>query len=95
MIPSKDGRLVKIARTRLLEEYYIMAYRQTTTQRPTEEQFRELFDLQVNTFWEHQAYTWYDPKLTFETPEEFRDAIVEWSLENTESTRCGGKMTLC
>tara|TARA_Y200000002_G_scaffold380459_1_gene391996 strand:- start:240 stop:1064 length:825 start_codon:yes stop_codon:yes gene_type:complete len=61
-----------------------MAYRQTNTLRPTEEQFKELFDLNINAFWKHQAYTWYDPKLTFDTPEEFRDAIVKWSLEHTK-----------
>ncbi len=60
-----------------------MAYRQTNTLRPTEEQFKELFDLNINAFWKHQSYTWYDPKLTFDTPEDFRDAVCEWSLEHT------------
>lgn len=61
-----------------------MEYRQTNTLRPTEEQFKELFDLQINTFWKHKAYTWYDPQLTFDTPEAFRDAVCEWSLTHTK-----------
>ena len=57
-----------------------MAYRQTNTLRPTEEQFKELFDLQINTFWKHKAYTYYDPQLVFSSKEEMRDMICEWSL---------------
>ena len=61
-----------------------MAYRQTNTLRPTEEQFKELFDLQINTFWKYKAYTWYDPQLVFESPEDMRDKITEWSLAETQ-----------
>jgi len=55
-----------------------MAYRATTRIEPTEEQFKELFDLNMNAFWEHKAYTYYDPKLVFENKEQFRDRIWEW-----------------
>ena len=59
-----------------------MAYRQTNTIRQTETQFKELFELQYNTFWEHGAYTYYDPKLVFSSKEVMRDEIYTYVENN-------------
>ena len=53
-------------------------FRQTNTLKPTEEQFKELFDLRINTFWKYGAYSWADPKTIWETPEDMRDKV--WIL---------------
>ena len=60
-------------------------FRQTNTIRPTKDQFKELFDLNKNTFWEHSAYSWYDPKPLFNNNyESFRDSVINWSLQHTK-----------
>lgn len=59
-----------------------MAYRQTNTLRPTEDQFNELMVLQKNTFWEHGAYSWYDPKKIFTDYDDMKDRIIPWSLSS-------------
>ena len=61
-----------------------MAYRQTNTIRPTETQFKELFELQYNTFWEHGEYTYYDPKLVFSSKEDMRDEIYTYVENNAK-----------
>lgn len=58
-----------------------MTYRQTNTLRPTEDQFNELMTLQKNTFWEHGAYSWYDPKKIFTDFDDMKERIISWSLE--------------
>ena len=52
-----------------------MAYRQTTTYRVQESEFKELFDIKKNTFYKHKAYSWYDPTLVYETAEDMRDDL--------------------
>ena len=52
-----------------------MAYRQTTTYRVQESEFKELFDIKKNTFYKHKAYSWYDPTLIYETAEDMRDDL--------------------
>ena len=34
-----------------------MAYRQTNKELVTEDEFKELFDIQQNTFWKYKAYS--------------------------------------
>ena len=48
-------------------------YRQTTSYRIKENEFKELFDIKKNTFYKHKAYSWYDPTLLYETAEDMRD----------------------
>tara|TARA_B110000003_G_C16494469_1_gene474838 strand:+ start:81 stop:899 length:819 start_codon:yes stop_codon:yes gene_type:complete len=60
-----------------------MAYRQTTSLTPTYEQFEELFDLHKSTYWEHAAYTWYDPKKMFVSYDAFKEGVITWSMAHT------------
>jgi len=50
-------------------------FKQTNKLKPTEEQFKELFDLRINTFWKYGAYSWADPKTIWKSPEEMRDNV--------------------
>ena len=58
-------------------------FRQTNTLKPTEDQFNELFDLRINTFWKYKAYSWVDPSTIYSSPEEMRDDVREWTFENS------------
>ena len=59
-----------------------MAYRQTNKELVTEDEFKELFDIQQNTFWKYKAYSWYDPQLIFKSADEMRDALWVWASDN-------------
>lgn len=68
-----------------------MTYRQTNTQDPTEEQIANLLEYNKASIWNPEfltkqvfAYTWYDPKLIFNSWEDFKDVVIEWILGETE-----------
>ena len=68
-----------------------MTYRQTNTQDPTEEQIANLLEYNKTALWnpisstkQVFAYTWYDPKLIFNSWEDFKDVVIEWILGETE-----------
>ena len=69
-----------------------MAYRQTNKQVPTEEQIANLLEYNKTAIWNPEfltkqvfAYTWYDPKLIFNSWEDFKDVVIN----SSHGTQCG------
>ena len=60
-----------------------MAYKQTNTLRPTEDQFKELFDSQANTFWKYNAHSAIPANETYDSVEDMRDKMCAMILEET------------
>ena len=60
-----------------------MTYKQTNTLRPTEDQFKELFDSQANTFWKYNAHSVQPPNEIYDSVEEYRDILCKDILIDT------------
>ncbi len=70
----------------LIRVIYIIimpTFRQTNTITPTEDQFNELFDLRINTFWKYKAYSWFDPQLVYDSPTDMRNKVREELFEKS------------